>query len=398
MLRRSMPWIPWMFVLWAILACARTGGERRFDAQTATVTPGDVVPRALLQTTPPRVLGGETIATSRRLSPGATLAPAVRPEPRVFRETTLFLPAGASAGALSIPIDATDEATIHVLPGGKDPVLVRAARADLALHGPGALGIASSASPFGLVSAHFTDVDRPGNYVLSFGTTAGAGGLVVDVRLPRSTIALTLTASAAQMLIGDDAFVDVAVTDGAVVVDAVTIEARLVDPITHAPGAPLPIVRGDDGRTRVSLGEALARDAALGARVVEVRTTGTSGGRAFDRFGSVAMQVGAPIARMLAAAPRAFGAIEGAPLLVDVDVEVAAPDRFELTAVLVSDSHPRAVANTTATLSPGIHRMTLAFDSPVDAEWALRNLRLYSIGTSTVLHSLARGMDVHGGA
>ena len=390
------PWIPWVAALAVVVGCARTG-EGVASERPSALAPGDVMPRALSHRALPRVLEGETIATSQRMAPGAKLAIAPTPVPRVFRETTLFVAPGAAAGDVSIPVDTTEETTIYLLPGGHDVAAARAARVDLALRGPSLLGIASNAASSELVSTQLSAADRPGDYVLSFGAVAAANGIVVDARFPRSPVAMTLTASTHEVLFGDDAFVDVVTSDDSDPISDTAIEARLVDPIAHARGPLLPVVN-EGAQRRIALGPSLAAMGATGVYVVEVRVTGSSRGQRFDRFGSVAVHAGPPIARVLAATARPIDpADDGGALSIDVDLEVGARDRLELSAVLVSatDDIARALANTTATLDAGVQRLTLRFAGPIDAGWALRNLRVYSLGTNTLTCSLAHALDVH---
>jgi len=204
----------------------------------------------------------------------------------------------------------------------------------------------------------------------------------VDARMPSSPIELALTPSSAQLLLGDEASIDVALTDdGAPIADA-SLEVALVSPRDHVRRSLPPTPVGP-----IDLSHVFHDDDPIGAWTIEVRAKGTSRGISFDRFGSVAMHVGRRTARIVeVAAPRTLddGAIE-----TDVRLDVGAHDRLEVTALLKTTSGAAvALANTTATFEAGTSTATLRFDPEALAlpgPYVVTRVLVYSIASHTTV-------------
>ncbi|HSP77644.1 MAG TPA: hypothetical protein VLQ93_03900, partial [Myxococcaceae bacterium] len=132
------------------------------------------------------------------------------------------------------------------------------------------------------------------------------------------------------------------------------------------------------------------------------------GGVDFDRLGQTAFGFAVPTAR-IASVGRArlvrdeAGKVEA--LEVDVALESQALDRYEVTGTLVATDakgveRPVAEAQVSDDLDEGSHTLTLRFDaghaglSKLEGTYALRGLRLYSLGTNSLYHRLGKGLEV----
>jgi hypothetical protein len=237
------------------------------------------------------------------------------------------------------------------------------------------------------------------------GAKAAALGLAIEVREPSSSIELSLTASALQLFPGSDGYVTVGVTS-AEPVKHVRYEAALYNPRFERVRT-VPVVKVG-GEYRAMVSRAMDERDEPGSWVLEVRAVGSAGGQDFDRLAQTAFGFAVPTARIASAGKARLVREAGGKvtaLELDVVLESQALDRYEVTGTLVATDaqgveRPVAEAQVTDQLGAGTHTLTLRFEaghaglSKLDGSYALRGLQLYSLGTNTLYHRLARGLDI----
>jgi hypothetical protein len=247
----------------------------------------------------------------------------------------------------------------------------------------------------------------PGFYTARFKSGAPSQAMTLDVRMPRSTIAMRLKPSTAQHLLGNESSIDVTLTDGAAAIRGARITARLVLP-NHDSGATLVFNEVGDGVYRASLSKPLGSADVTGAYLADIRAEGlTAAGTPFARHGRTGFHYGIPSARVLDITDTrtikdAAGVIQA--FEVDVRLEAASLDRLEVSAKLAmmgADGleHPVAIAHTGAGFDAGTHTATLRFDASharlakADGELFVRDLQMFSLGTNTLFHRELAGKN-----
>lgn len=390
----------------------------------ATPAPGDVTPGPLFTREVREGIGPGRVSVSNPTSPKQPLAAPLAPETRRSRSTVFHVAPGSSATQLSLPIDTPDDAWVMVIPKARLSSEGEAALRDVTLANPSGLRVDKRAER----AAHdelgvdpermkASGVTKPismmrlsrdmgsGAYQVQVGARAAATGVAIEVRLPTSPIELSLTPSAMQFFPGEEATVQVGLASDAALA-GVRYEAWLYNPRFERVRQ-VPVVQvGQQVRARVS--DVLSERDETGTWGLEVRATGTSGGKAFDRLAQTAFGFAVPTAHIASAGrPRLVRGADGkvTALELDVVVESQSLDRYEVSGTLVATDkrgveRPVAEAQVTDQLDAGTYVLTLHFDaghvalSHLEGSYALRGLQLYSLGTNTLYHRMGRGMEL----
>lgn len=397
------------------------------NTDTAQLVEGDVAPARLFHRPlqPGEVQGPGRVVLANPASPKVPLRLPTPPATRHFKETVIHVPAGSSPTEVQLPIDAPTEAWVMFIPKGNDAQRGETALRSVTLRDPqgrradveAAREAQTTLEPDQAARLAAGRISRPitmlrlngnmmrGTYAVQVGREAAATGLAIEVRLPNSPIELNLTTSAMQVFPGQDGWVTIGLGQGARI-DRVDFSAMLYDP-SFRPVRKVPVVRvGNEYRALVS--SALTEQDAVGTWNLEVRATGVSGNQRFDRLGSTAFGFAVPTARLVSAGrPRFERSPEGkiTTLAVDVVVESEVADRYEISGTLAATTadnleRPVADAQVTDLLPPGRHTLTLRFEAghvsltKLGGRLALRGLQLFSLGTNTLYHRLAKGLDI----
>jgi hypothetical protein len=411
------------------VGCARDSAPNPTPAPTsetvlseqASLVQGDVAPRQLYKLTPKIDLAGGIVATSLPTSPKVPFALPARPETKTFKQMVVAVPAGSSAGEVALPVDEATDAAVYVQV--KDPAATEAISKDQQILAPGGkvrvdlavpkLGLeakvpAKATETKSLTSFTLASGAAKGEYVFRYGSIAAKSGVAFEVRMPSSPIAMDVTPSAGQFLLGDTATVAIKLMDGDKPLTGAKLACELVRP-DGTKGASVPYREIGDGLYEALVSNVLGLADATGAYNLDVKATGTNAaGTRYQRTGYTAFGFAIPTARIVsAAAPRTVkdGSGSVTAFETDVTVETAAADRYELSATLVAPmpdgtERPVAEAQTTATLAEGKHTVTLRFDAgyvaltKLEGAFVVRGLRLYSLGTNALYHRLGRGLDL----
>jgi hypothetical protein len=346
------------------------------------------------------------------------------PETRRSKSTVLHVAPGSAPQQLSLPIDTPEDAWVMFIPKGTDASRGEQALRDMAMFDPrGAradLRAARSAEDaMGMDPARMKaeGIARPvtvmrmsremgaGAYPVRVGAEAARVGMAIEVRLPSSPIELSLTASAMQLFPGQEGYVTVDL-QSTTRLEKVRFEATLYNPRFERDREVPVVLVGREYRALVS--RVLSERDEPGAWVLEVRAVGRSEGKDFDRLAQTAVGFAVPTARIVSAGrPRLVRDAAGkvAAFEVDVALESQTRDRYEVSGTLVATDRrgverPVAEAQVTDQLGEGAHTLTLRFDaghaglSRLEGAYALRELRLFSLGTNTLYHRLGRGLEL----
>ncbi|MBZ4416126.1 DUF4785 domain-containing protein [Myxococcus sp. RHSTA-1-4] len=393
-------------------------------ASGASLVAGDVAPGRLFGRDVREGIGPGRVSVSNPSSPKLPLAEPLAPETRRSKSTVLHVPPGSVPTQLSLPIDTPDEAWVMFIPRGDNAKAGEEALREVTMLDPqgrradlkaeraanAQLGVDASKLKSQGITRPITmlRLDREmgrGRYKVEVGRKAAELGMAVEVRVPTSSIELSLTASAMQLFPGDDGYVTVGLQSDAKV-DHVRYEAVLYTPRFEKDRV-VPVVKvGNEHRALVS--RVMNEKDEPGAWVLEVRAVGSAGGQDFDRLGQTSFGFAVPTARFDSVGRARLVRDAGGKvtaLEVDVVLESAAVDRYEVTGTLVATDakgveRPVAEAQVTDQLGAGTHTLTLRFEaghaglSKLDGTYALKDLRLFSLGTNTLYHRLAQGLGV----
>ena len=417
------------------LAVALLGGFSQQPAKNPTPAPstprvstapapGDVVPSGLFARPVREGTGPGLVSVSNPTSPKAPLEAPLAPETRRSRATLFHVAPGSAATRLTLPIDMPDDAWVMVIPKGSSVSAGESALRDVKLVDPRGQRVdkraeRSAQDELGMDPERMkaSGVTRPismmrlsrdmgaGSYQLQVGAQAASVGVAIEVRLPGSPVELALTPSAMQFFPGEAATVRVGLASDAAL-EGVRYEAWLYNPrFERTRQVPVEQVGGE---VRARVADVLNERDESGTWGLEVRATGTSGGRAFDRLAQTAFGFAVPTARIASAGrPRLVRGADGKVTAFELDVEVESQslDRYEVSGALVATDargveRPVAQAQVTDQLAAGSHTLTLRFDaghvglSRLDGSYALRDLQLFSLGTNTLYHRLGRGLEL----
>lgn len=394
------------------------------SASDARLAPGDVAPGRLYTRDVTEGLGKGLVSVSNPTSPKQPLAAPLAPETRRSRSTVIHVAPGSAPTEVELPITAPEEAWVMFIPKGNNPKLGEEALREVALIDPQGVRADQRASraahaALGMDAERMKaeGISRPitllrmdgkmgrGRYKARVGGKAAALGMAIEVREPSSSIELSLTASAMQLFPGSDGYVAVGLAS-AEPLKHVRYEAWLYNPrferVREVPVAKV------GGEYRALVSRVMDERDEPGSWVLEVRAVGSAGGLDFDRLGQTAFGFAVPTARIASAGKARL--VRGAggkvtALELDVVLESQALDRYEVTGTLVATDaqgveRPVAEAQVTDLLGVGTHTLTLRFEaghaglSKLEGSYSLRGLQLYSLGTNTLYHRLARGLDI----
>lgn len=360
---------------------------------------GDLSPGALVVVPIPARAPAPVIAGSDPVPSALAFDLERRPRRTASRDFTRRVPPGAGGGALALPLDAPDGASVVVSVAaapGRPAVLLGGARlrsADGRRLDRGRDDAASRA-------VRVLSVDRaaaPGIAELDLPVAARAAGAVVLVRQPRSAIELGAAAGALFYARGETARVTFDLARAGEPLDGAAVSAWLEKPGGRRAGA-VAVVAVGDGRyvAEVPLDGAVAGDAGVWT------VHGKAVGAGFERDAAASFGVSVPHARLVtAAAPRlerdAGGTVVAIELEVTVESTVA--DRLALRGTLVAtaDGHAVAAAQTGVDVAAGIATLTLRFAAEDvalagrDGPYVVRDLALVSHGDGTLQHRLGLG-------
>ncbi len=372
--------------------------------------PGDVVPVTLHVLARPADVPTEL---ARAVIPMSPRDPVITPVPggerAVSKSGLVIVPAGSSAQTLTLPIDSTAGEAMLLLIGRSGPS--KALLTDIEVRSPDGKVINRRHPKAGRELAPMDSISLAGLptglYTIRIGNLAAQAGLSIATALPAADVELEVAGSEAVHFPGQATSIDVMLRDGAGVVTGASVRGHLVTP-SGTDGASLVFSEAGGGRYTASLSQALLPADKDGMYNVRVYATGVGTAGKFTRQADTAVRFVVPTARMLGTGvPRtitdASGQVEA--FEVDVRVQVASPDRYELSGILVGSNadavvRPVGGAQTAELLEAGTHTMTLRFDaglvklSKVAGNLELRNLNLFSQGRNALQQRLAGGMRV----
>lgn len=377
-----------------------------------TAARSDVVAAKLFARPPIDVVRSE-IAVSQAVSPVDKVVDEGVPTETTHTDALHIIPAGVARGsAHTIAIDSTDgEASLFLGPRTDSPREIDAALRDIEVLDPRGVRVNVRAPKAGVPEAGKVPMSMiplaghpAGLYTVKVGELAAKVGVALEARLPQSKITMKLLPSVLQHLHGNDATFEAAIEEGGTPVTGATLTARLVDPDLKD-GAPVVFKEISPGRYRASVASLFHETDRSGAYLVDVRAEGTTpSGLKFLRHGRNGFHFGVPTARIASVGdPRAVMNAQGLveAFEVDVAVESSATDRFEISGTLAANAadgaeHAVAMAHYGNVLDAGLHHVTLRFDAGharltrLEGTYVLRNLKLYSLGTNTLLHRTLR--------
>jgi len=441
-----------------------TSGSASTRIQTADVAaaPGDIAPSQVYALDH----GAELATGEDRVSLPLNAQEALRdwqpPEGLSFKESTLFVEAGSAPGRILLPVDTPRGAKIYLASRVTEGTLDEQAEvnrevlADVKLYDPshetllnvreardrperptedGAAertGAPLPSDPLAGGTDEATEIldpnrprpvyageveDRPlgaielpddapaGNYILEYGPRAAEVGLVVEVRVPESTLQLDVAPSMEQLLLGGAGHVTAKLTDGDSGVSADDVSAFLVDQAGDRVGE-VPVESLGEGEYRANVLSVLDRRSTPGVYNLFFRAGGDHADTPFQRFGWTAFRYTIPTARIVAASQPST--VKSGDLVrwfdVPVEIEVGAPDRYEVTGTLVwlsADGTERPVARAqTANVLRDDGTLTLRFDAGhlrllnEQGRFELRHLTLYAQGQATQQHRITGGLGL----
>lgn len=398
--------------------------QTQVEAARAVTVPGDLVPIKIYALPAITEMEKGRLTSSSPGTPKTVLQLHPRPETRVIKETVLYVQPNSASGDLSVPIDEAKNAQVFVAAKTTDAKAIEETEHDLGFVAPNgkllvdrrvnkaAAVLKAGAKPIAIsddlrLNAMKLDATSPrGDYVLKIGPQAAKNGFALEVRMPESKLEMDLTPSVHQFALGDTASVSIKLIDDGKAITGATLEGYLVDP-SGAKGRTLAFREKGNGEYEALVSNLFEPATLSGIYNVAVRATGTSNGAKFNRFGMTAIGFVVPTAKIFAASsPKAIE--ENGKIVAfetDVVLDVASGDRYEVAAALAapaSDGTERVVvsAQSAEFLDAGRHTVKLRFDagmaglSKMDGPYSLRGLHLYSQGRRTMLHHLARGLDL----
>ncbi len=378
--------------------------------------PGDVAPRVTFQA-PARAVTRGLERVSMPQSPREVFVPRVDIPVTTEQDVVLNVPAGAP-GKYVVPVDSvSDDAFLYLLVSASTEDEVNAALRDIVVTSPegavlnalpparkvknGVAPVEVKPAPSLPLAGHAT-----GEYTVQVGAVAAQHALLIKAQQPASTLKLTASPSTAELLLGNDASVDVTLADGAASLDGAHVVGHLVDPaMNRTVDVPFTAVGGGVYRA-TGLGAAFGPASTAGVWHVFVEADGkTAAGTTFRRFASTAFDFAVPTAQIVdASTTRVVRDDRGriAAFEVDVTIESKASDRYEVSALLTGTGadgleHPLVRAQTAEVLDPGTQKLTLRFDAGlaglagIEGDYTVRDVLLYSQGVNAPMHRVLAG-------
>ncbi|MEO7094957.1 MAG: hypothetical protein ABI175_16985 [Polyangiales bacterium] len=404
--------------------------EQQVNPKTARLAPGDLVPSRINALPTAKDLPTDTIALSSPSSPKVAVGYGVKIDTIHVKETFLFVEPGSMAGSLDIPVDVTEGSSVHVLPKISEETGYLATLKDVQVLDPAgkrldvraakpvldqAAPLAIGASPQPLATKEVAPLNSfpleakapVGGYAMKVGAVAAKNGVAVHVQMPQSKIDMALTPSTTQLYFGDEGSVGIQLTDDGAPITGASLEGHLVNP-DGTKGAGVTFKEIGGGAYEALVSKSLSIGSEQGIYNVFVRAKGLASGKKFDRFGAAAMAFVVPTGKIsTASTPRIVTDSAGkiASIDVDVAVEAASTDRFEVSAIIAANGpdgseRPIAEAQTAQVLSAGIHTITLHFAggdlsfAKLEGPFVVRKLQLFSQGSFVMLHRVGYAFDL----
>jgi hypothetical protein len=348
-------------------------------------------------------------------SPREVFIPRIDVPETIEQDAVLHVPAGAP-GKYVLPVDAvSSDSYMYLLVATQSQDEMDAALADIVVTSPtGEIINKPPTPPPGVQGAQATKplpsirlTGKPaGDYVIQVGPAAAKYELTVKAQQPTSQLTLTAKPSTPELLLGNDAAVDVTLADGQVPVQGAHVVGQLVDPLIHETidVTFAPVGRGTYRAT--NLGAAFTQATTPGVWHVFVQADGRgASGQAFSRSAQTGFDFVVPTAQILDSSTMrvvkdASGRTTG--FEVDVTVESKATDRYEVSALLTAlgsdgQEHPLVRAQTADVIDPGTTKLTLHFDAGyaqlagLDGDYLVRDLMLYSQGVNAPMQRVVAG-------
>jgi hypothetical protein len=382
-------------------------------------SPGDVAPKQTFAAAPRAVVRG-LAQVSMPQSSKDVFVPKIDLPSAVESDAIVNVPAGAP-GRYVLAVDSVAaDAFLYLVVSASTEDEMNAALADIVVTSPDGKVLNAVAAPRHTSQGVSAPAPKPspaiplagqvaGEYVITVGATAARFPLTIKAQQPSSAITLTAAATTSELLLGNDAEVDVRLTEAAATVPAHVV-GHLVDPAMNAGPDVVFTTQGDGVYRATGLGSAFTATSAPGVWHVFVEADGkTPGGTSFHRFASTAFDFAVPTARITDASTTRvvrddLGTITA--FEVDVAVESKATDRYEVSALLTAtgpdgQEHPLVRSETADVLDPGTGTLTLRFEaghaklSGLEGEFQVRDLMLYSQGMNSTLQRTLAGNGRH---
>jgi hypothetical protein len=353
---------------------------------------GDVVPRELYQRDTPAVTKGLAQVTIP-VAPQRVNPPKAGTERLVFHGALERLGVDPSRTEIEVPVDtAGDETWLYVQPAATGDAL-DAALADIQVVSPTGEQLDTGDGAIQL--------ERAGVYRVLVGARARPYGMAIELAQPGSPIQLALETTDVVHFPGSATRVEVALVDGKTPINA-RVTATLVSP-DGARSTPLAVQANGAGYD-VLVAPALGLDAQTGMYSVFVAAEGvTRSGVRFTKSGTVAVKHTIPTARVSGVMP--MRAIRGTAIEafeIDVRIEVASTDRYEVTGLVAANykgaTRRICVAQTADVLEPGERLLTLRCDAGLikltrlQGTFHLEQLQLFSQGRAELMHRITKGL------
>jgi hypothetical protein len=376
------------------------------------VAPNDIAPRQIFP-----VSGRNVVMKSETLSlPGAPNGQIVfEPAAEMVHTTDMLriVQPGSQPDTLHLPVDSTDgEAYLYLGVHATDPQVVDKALRGVHVFDPNGVQLnvrapvenadkSSGGTPMSTISLNGLPV---GDYTVVLDAVAAKAGLTVDVRQPRTAIVMHILPSTSRHLLGNDSSITTSLVQGGAPVTGAHVTGWLTLP--NRSDGPALTFREVGGGKYVAALDVLGPSDPTAMYTVHVHAEGTgAAGAPFVRSGLTAVHFGIPTGRIASVgATRVLTEAAGkvTAFEVDVAVESAAVDRFEVHGVLAAtgrdgNEHPVAHAYTNVGLDAGTHTVTLHFDaghvrlSGLDGALSLRHLTLYSTESRTLMQRIGYG-------
>jgi hypothetical protein len=372
-------------------------------------TAGDLTP-SQLYTTPAPPVATKLVSASMPTSPVEALPENPRPQETAHTDALTII-AKNSGSQHQIPVDSADESYLFLVPQSNDDSEINATLRGIDVLDPNGVKINKRAPKNNRQEAELLPMSMvplsghpAGMYTLKLNDVAVRSGIALDVRQPRAALAMKLQPSAIQHLHGNPFSVQIRLDDAGQPVTGATVQAYLVRP-DGTRGASVAIQELGGGQYRADVtSSSLGQRDAVGAYLLDVRAEGrTAKGQPFLRHGRTGFHFGIPTGRITDVSATRIakndkGQIEA--FEVDVRLESTSMDRLEVSGMLAAvgaDKKEHAVASafTGAGFDAGTHTVTLRFDAghikltKLEGAYALRNLRVYSLGTDSLYQQIA---------
>lgn len=407
-------------LLGAVVACSNAPDNDTPQPPSTTESDGDVRPTTLVPL-PPANVRGPMVQWSGPGSFKIDVPKQDGPYVAVSRDVMIIIPPGQVAQDVAVPVDAPEGAWLYIGPRTTDKQRTRAAVADIQAKTPQntALSLATTRQVSELPgmqelmakkratarprSAFALSGQKAGTYTVSIGPVAAEAGVTINVVQPNASLALRAQPNRSMHLLGGDRLsVRVDILDGSTAKTG-KVHGYLIYP-NGSKIVEVPVTATSDGSYEAVIAGQLDANSPIGGYSVRVVAEADDG--SWQRVATTGFRYGVPTARITSVGSVREVLADGqvAALDVDVNVEVASKDRYEVSAVLAGKldgaTKVAAAAQTAAVLDAGSHTLTLRFKSgylklsEVTGALDLRQLTLFSQGRNTLLQRADLGFGV----